>query len=225
MSREDRKNLLYALGLGTAVTLAGAHTYRAFIPKSVEPRSSEPVLIFDNGYSDTYIDSGEPPAFAQKAISYKSADHTFSADSDEVLLARLIFGEARNCTANERAAIGYTVVNRMNDGKKYNGEGSVRDVALKANRDKKTKKLVHLYSCFADSDPNKEKMIDPERYDPESFYECLNVAQGVLNGSISDPTQGATLYYNPRVCTPKWDFNKIERVNVANSKHVFYRER
>lgn len=51
----------------------------------------------------------------QKRISYKTND--FSEDSEKVLLARMIFGEGRNCSYDEQIAIGFTSFERANDGK------------------------------------------------------------------------------------------------------------
>ena len=147
--------------------------------------------------------------------NYKVSD--FLGDSDEVLLARMVFGEARNCSEVERVAIAYTVINRANDGKIWNGE-TIREAILKPKQ----------YSCFNENDVNRDKLMDPETYDPKSFGECLDVAKKVLSGEFEDPTNGATHYFNPKVSNPSWakKLEKIGRIETSSGpgKHEFYRE-
>lgn len=148
--------------------------------------------------------------------NYKVTD--FSQDTDQVLLARMIWGEARGQSDLERVAVAYTAVNRANDGKKWNGE-TVREAVLKPWQ----------YSCFNSNDPNRDKLLDPQQYDAESFRECLDIAGKVLSGEHSDPTNGATHYFNPKVVLPTWakKMSKIGKINVGNNKlsaHDFYRE-
>lgn len=148
---------------------------------------------------------------------YKTSD--FTKDSEQVLLARMLFGEARDCSELEKVAIAYTVVNRANDGKKWNGE-TIKEAILKPFQ----------YSCFNNSDPNKEKLMDPEKYDNKSFQECLAVAQKVLNGEYKQRNSGATHYFNPEIVKrPKWadKMHKIGKVKINEekySKHEFYKE-
>jgi len=149
------------------------------------------------------------------SVSYTTTD--FAEDSDTVLLARMIFGEARSCSYTERVAVGYSAVNRVDDGKKWNGE-NIGEVVLKPWQ----------YSCFNDGDPNKEKLMDPEKYNARVFEECLEVAHDVLSGTVPDPTGGATHYFDPKHASPSWA-DKMEKIGnisteTGSSVHVFYRE-
>ncbi|MBI2451872.1 cell wall hydrolase [Candidatus Pacearchaeota archaeon] len=143
----------------------------------------------------------------------------FSQDSDEVLLARMLFGEARDRSELEKVAIAYTAINRSQDRKKWNGE-SLREAMLKP----------YQYSCFNYNDSNRKKLMNPEKYEPQAFQECLNIARKVLAGKYRDPTNGATHYYNPDVMSkPSWanKMQKIGRIKISEkefSKHEFYRE-
>tara|TARA_Y100000310_G_scaffold338258_1_gene427407 strand:+ start:768 stop:1466 length:699 start_codon:yes stop_codon:yes gene_type:complete len=158
--------------------------------------------------------------YAEKLVeveptSYKIAN--FSKDDDKSLLARMIFGEARNCSETERVAVGYSAINRVNDGKRWNGE-TISEVLLKDWQ----------YSCFNKNDPNRNKLLNPEAYDAESFYECLEVAEEILSGKLKDPTNGATHYFNPASANPSWA-DKLEKIGKIKtekgiSKHEFYRE-
>ena len=150
-----------------------------------------------------------------KPISYKISD--FIDDSDEVLLARMIFGEARGCERLEKIAVGYTAINRARDGKRWNGE-TVRDAILTPEQ----------YSCFNEGDVNLEQIRDPYEYDKNSFDNCLEVARGILSGNYKDPTNGATHYFNPELAKPKWarKLDKIGKIPTGNglSAHEFYLE-
>lgn len=148
---------------------------------------------------------------------YKTSD--FLTDSEQALLARMLFGEARDCSELEKVAIAYTAINRANDGKKWNGE-TINEAILKP----------YQYSCFNNSDPNKEKLMDPEKYDGKSFQECLTIAQRILKGEYKQYNKGATHYFNPEIVKkPKWadKMHKIGKVKVNEekySKHEFYKE-
>jgi len=121
--------------------------------------------------------------------SYKTLD--FSKDTNEVLLARMLFGEARNCSDLEKVAIAYTAINRASDGKKWNGE-TIKESILKPWQ----------YSCFNKDDPNREKLMNPEKYDAKSFEKCLQISRDVLSEKYKDQTNGATHYFNPDVVKP-----------------------
>ncbi len=158
----------------------------------------------------------------QEEHRYKTDD--FRKDAEDVLEARMLFGESRDCAPLEQIAIGYTAVRRANDGKKWNGE-TVKEAILAPSQ----------YSAFNKSDPNRVKMMDPEKYDAKAFDQCLEISKGVLTKKYSDPTQGATHYHTLGV-HPKWADSKkmvkIGRIEVGKdkdrkpifSKHIFYRE-
>ena len=148
----------------------------------------------------------------------------FSKDSDGVLLARMIFGEARDCSYLERAAVGCTAVTRANDRKNWNGE-TIRQAILKPWQ----------YSCFNENDPNKNVLMNPESYDAKSFYECLDVSKKILDGKVEDPSK-ITHYFNPKLGRPKWareknirvlgkiEVGRTKRNKPIYSRHVFCRE-
>lgn len=144
-----------------------------------------------------------------KAIDYRTDD--FNKDSNEVLLARMIYGEARNCSKEEKIEIAYSAINRVNDGKKWNGE-TLREVILKPWQ----------YSCFNKNDVNYEKLKAPEK---KVFEDCLKVADGVLEGKYSELNLGQTHYFNPKSANPKWT-DKMKKIGkIGNSKHEFYTEK
>lgn len=153
---------------------------------------------------------------APPPVSYATDD--FSKDSPDVLLARMIYGEARSCSDRERIAVGYTVLNRINDGKRWNGE-TIHEVILEPDQ----------YHSFREDNANRPKMMNPHAYEFGEFLECLDVARGVIGGSYVDPTNGATHFNKPGSRKPKWDsMDKIGKITVDDSgrlsAHEFYRE-
>jgi spore germination cell wall hydrolase CwlJ-like protein len=179
-------------------------------PKRIEQRIF-PDEFYNNLERKLDINSAsETKPAERKPVSYKTSN--FSKDSDEVLLARMLFGEARNCSDEEKVAVAYTALNRAKDGKKWNGT-DIRGTVLKKWQ----------YSCFNSSDPNREKLMNPEAYDSKAWEKCLEISTGVLAGKCQDPTNGATHYFNPSVVSPKWA-KSMERKEVKGTKHEFYRK-
>lgn len=152
----------------------------------------------------------------KEEISYKTED--FSKDSDRILMARIAFGEARNCSDEEMTAVAYTISTRASDGLPYNGEGSFRSVIFNP----------HGYSCLSNAKFNKENLEaikDPMTYDPENFERALRIVDGVLSGKLKNPAPQANLY-DLRGCSPKWlKSDRVRKVKIPLSfKHGFYRE-
>ena len=150
----------------------------------------------------------ETPSDNMQDVDYKTDD--FSKDSDNVLLARMLYGETRNCSEEEKIAVAYTIINRVNDGKKWNGE-NVKQVILKPWQ----------YSCFNKNDVNYEKLKNPDK---KIFEDCLKVANEVLQGKHSELNKGQTHYFNPKVVKPKWADEMRKIGKIRNSKHEFYIE-
>lgn len=109
---------------------------------------------------------------------------------NEELLARMIFGEARGCSLDEKVWIGYTPINRMNDKKKYNGEGSLKDVLLYKDQ----------YHCLGPKSEDKKsrdnfrKVLQPEKYEPNLWRESLDIANKIVNGKLKGYNYGQTSF-------------------------------
>src|SRR3989344_4383543 len=104
------------------------------------------------------------------------------SNEDKLILAKMIFGEARDCDNEAKIAIAHTAINRLNDSKKRYGS-TLKEVILK---DKK-------YSCFNKDDPNRLKALQPQDHDYQKWQECLSVAEKAL--SSPDPIKGADHYF------------------------------
>ena len=218
-------NELKAIALAFGLMVGTGQVVNLFLKDKPAGKNLEQIAFVEPSQETStrkYIlnEVNEVPNCAEKfvevePVSYEIDD--FLKDNDKSLLARMIFGEARNCSETERIAVGYSAINRVNDGKKWNGE-NISEVLLKDWQ----------YSCFNKNDPNREKLLNPEAYDAKSFYECLEVAEDILSGELEDPTNGATHYFNPKVVKPTWA-NKLEKVGKIEtengiSKHEFYIE-
>jgi hypothetical protein len=148
--------------------------------------------------------------------SYWTDDDSFAADSDPILLARMLFGEARGSSREEKIIIAYSAVNRMESGLSYLGGPTLRGVILKSN----------AYSAFNSGDPNLERLMDPEKYSSSAWQECLEVAEQVLQGQHSEYDKGQTHYHTPAV-NPSWaSAENVEKIFFPsiNLDHLFYRE-
>ena len=136
----------------------------------------------------------------------------FSQDSEKVLLARMLLGEVENCSKQERIAVAYTAINRINDNKKWNGE-TLKEVILKP----------YQYSCF--NETFNKKLKTPLNYNKKEFLSCLKLSGEILSGKYKDPTNGATHYYNPRTIKEPFWAKKTKKIGkIKNSKHLFYKE-
>lgn len=114
----------------------------------------------------------------------------FNDDTEQMILARAIFGEARNTLLSDEArfAVGWTIRNRVEMqtwwGKNYH------EVILKPDH----------YSCFTKTDKNYKLVADPlsakSIVDKKTWPKCYEIAGKILNNEISDPVNGATCYHD-----------------------------
>lgn len=150
--------------------------------------------------------------------------------SEQELLARILYGEARSCSKEEMFAIAYTAENRKKDGKYYNGEGSLRNVLLKNERG-------HFqYNCTNDIDKENAKNF-AETLNPtekESWESAMAIAKSVqiistgklphkLNkGQIAYITKSELERMRRENKTPKW-IKKSKKIpfHGYNFEHIF----
>ena len=97
----------------------------------------------------------------------------------------------------------------MNKGEKYGK--NIYDVILRKAQ----------YSCFNEKDKNIKKIMASKKQDLENWNKCYEVARKVLEGEVSDPTNGATHYFNPRTANPSWKHRLVRTAKIDN--HEFYR--
>lgn len=115
------------------------------------------------------------------------------SDSDVMLLARLIYGEARGESYVGQVAVGAVVMNRIKSASFPNTMAGV------------------IYQSYAFT------AVDDGQINLTPNATAKKAAQDAMNGW--DPTYGALYYYNPRTATSSWIFTRKTTVTIGN--HVF----
>lgn len=115
------------------------------------------------------------------------------SSSDEKLLARLIYAEARGEPYQGQVAVGAVVLNRV---KSSSFPNSISGVIYQP----------YAFTCVNDGQIN----LSPNQT-------ALKAARDAMNGW--DPTYGCIYYYNPKVATSSWIYSRKTVVTIGN--HVF----
>jgi N-acetylmuramoyl-L-alanine amidase len=177
-------------------------------PKTRQESPLEQTIKVPKGQVLTLEQKGD---YILEPINYQTEN--YSRDTKQILLARMLYGEARNCSEEEKAAIAYTAVNRNCDGKRWNGENNLKEVLLKPKQ----------YSCFNEGDPNLEKLKNPRG---QAWQESMQIAREVLSKERTNLDKGQT-HYHTKSISPYWKDAPTMKSKPFNSnfKHQFYRER
>lgn len=126
------------------------------------------------------------------------------------LLIRTVYGEAGGEGPAGQAAVAHVIKNRLNSG---HWGVTPEDVVMASD----PKSGVHQFSMW---NAGNKAGINANKLDANSpTYQGIgNIVDGVMTGSISDPTNGATHYYAPRGMpggrAPSWaiDGTNVNRV-------------
>ncbi len=121
-----------------------------------------------------------------------SATDSYSS-ADVMLLARLIYGEARGESYVGQVAVGAVVMNRIRSSSFPNTMSGV---------------IYQRYAFTA---------VDDGQINLTPNETAKKAAKDALNGW--DPTYGSLYYYNPRTATSAWIFSRPVTVTIGN--HVF----
>lgn len=123
---------------------------------------------------------------------------SFDGDSDVMLLARLIFGEAENQSREAKVWIGGSVFNRV---KAIAWPNTIREVILQSGQ----------YDPFKKTDPNFSKIIDPTNKAGEkriaAWNESYEVAFGLISGGIFNLTEAT--HFHGKGVTRSWFLDKV----------------
>ncbi|OGH88476.1 MAG: hypothetical protein A3J93_04400 [Candidatus Magasanikbacteria bacterium RIFOXYC2_FULL_42_28] len=120
----------------------------------------------------------------------------FLDDPEEIILARLIFGEANSEPQKTKEWVGWSVINRTKA--KSWWPNTIHGVILQAGQ----------YDPFKTKDPNFEKIINPLNYknvgetDKKNWFECYDVAKSIILKQSANPTE-ATHFHGAGV-TEDW---------------------
>lgn len=135
---------------------------------------------------------------------------TYTADDLDVL-TRTIWGEARGETPEGRIAVGWTIRNRVFDGKTKSwwGEG-YRGVCT----------APWQFSCWNANDPNSAYLLGTKPIPAKEYDMCKVAALAVLDGVV-DPSKGATHYFVTKMKNPPaWRLKAT--LTAVIGAHSFY---
>ncbi len=142
-------------------------------------------------------------------------DRNFYDDPEQMILARVIFGEARDQQEQGKIAVGWVIRNRVERSPFWGWQNNYHDVILQPDQ----------FSAFNIGDKNRPFVEDPLHTnlasDKATWRECYNTAGQILNNEVNDPTMGADHFYSTDITSPYWVDEKKFTVQIG--KHRFYR--
>jgi N-acetylmuramoyl-L-alanine amidase len=141
---------------------------------------------------DGIVGNNTLKALGMRTSSSRSSNSGYS-DSDVMLLARLIYGEARGESYVGQVAVGAVVMNRIKSASFPNTMSGV------------------IYQSYAFT------AVDDGQINLTPNATAKKAAQDAMNGW--DPSYGALYYYNPATATSQWIFTRQTTVTIGN--HVF----
>jgi len=128
------------------------------------------------------------------------------------VLARTIWGEARNEGTRGMEAVACVVQNRIEIARRRGGYWWGNDVIQVCQK-------PFQFSCWNANDPNRPKLIAVTDRNIH-FATCLRIARRVVYGCIADITGGATHYHTLTVA-PYWSEGKDPTVIIGH--HIFFK--
>lgn len=153
-------------------------------------------LVTSNNLTSNLIRPGDELLISGRARPEVLSRGNISRE-DLVLLARLIYAEARGESFDGQIAVGAVILNRIASGE---FPDSIREVIMQRNG------KVCQFSPVADGSIN----LEPDE-------RAINAALQALMGS--DPTGGALFFYNPHTATDQWIRTLPVITRIGN--HVF----
>jgi len=137
----------------------------------------------------------------------------FKDDTEEMILARAIFGEGRSLPDEGKIAIAWSIRNRVDD-KRW--PDNYHDVILQKSQ----------YSAFRKIDPNWEYVINPfykiNSKQLAAWKRCYEIAGLVMSGKIKDPTGGVNHYFSDYIDYPSWTKSKNAKFIMKIGNTLFY---
>lgn len=135
-------------------------------------------------------------------------------EHDRDVLARTIYGEARGEGLAGMVAVAWSIRNRVDDGKDKSwwGEGYA-GVCQKP----------YQFSCWNKNNPN-YPFLSGEREIPfRELAQSRIAADQVIDGKVTDPTDGATHYYATSMSpAPKWVVGATQTLKLGH--HIFFKD-
>ncbi len=169
--------------------------YKGSVDGIFGPKTKEAVKYFQrkNGLKvDGIVGPQTLKALGISSTSSSQSSSSYS-DSDVMLLARLIYGEARGESYIGQVAVGAVVLNRIKSASFPNTMAGV---------------IYQRYAFTA---------VDDGQINLTPNATAKKAAQDAINGW--DPSYGALYYYNPATATSQWIFTRKTTTTIGN--HVF----
>ncbi len=138
--------------------------------------------------------------------------------SNQDVLARTLYGEARGQPIKGLEAVANVIMNRvqfaMGAGGHFWWGNSIKSVCLKPMQ----------FSCWNYNDPNRRIITRPHEvlWEDVNFRDCYVVAKQALDYQLQDNTKGSMHYVNPKVANPPWIRGKTPAVIIGD--HAFYND-
>ena len=129
--------------------------------------------------------------------------------SDQEILAKTIWGEARGEIPAGQQAVACVILNRV----ALNGwrGHDIRSVCLKPFQ----------FSCWLQNDPNRTKMLEVTADSDQIYANCLDIAASAITGTLIDNTNGATSYFAASMKTPPAWANGLQPCQIIGN-HLFF---
>lgn len=156
------------------------------------------------------LESGSQPAESSNGPTVGNPKWTenFSDDSDQIILARALFGEARSTLVPDeaRVAIAWVIKNRVESNRWPNTYWEVITTPSQ-------------FSSFSQSDPNRAYVENPLHkdlvVDKKAWEHAYEIAGKVINNKLSDPTNGANHFYDDSISVPPWAKDQKPTLTVS----------
>ena len=136
----------------------------------------------------------------------------FYNDLEVDILARTLWGEARNQGNEGMEAVANVVLNRVRYAQEKNGFWWGDDIIQVCQK-------AYQFSCWNSSDPNSRKARAVDTRDLY-FVTALRIARRAVIDALSDNTNGATHYHTTAI-KPYWAKGVTPCARIGD--HVFYR--
>lgn len=145
-------------------------------------------------------------------------------------LAKNIYFEARGETTIGKIAVANVTVNRVNDQRFPNTICGVVHQAVystwwKENHDRLVPvRNMCQFTWYCDGKSDTLFLTDTHgnviKANMEAWKESLELAELALKGELTDVTNGATHYFNPRLADPYWQHAFVQTAQIDN--HTFF---
>lgn len=162
-------------------------------------------------FSINIPETSQPPSIHKPIKDNPKWTGDFYDDSEEMILARAIWGEARSTSEQAQIAVAWSIKNRLGTKKKWD---TYHHIVLEPAQ----------YSAFWQKPPKDENLKalrDPigttnNPNDHRKWKETYDIAEQVIKGKIPDPTDGANHYYDDSIAPPSWAKNIKPKLEIEN---------